>query len=198
MDTSQVHKAPPGSPSTHSLHGMPCLGLVVAALLLITTGTGCRDAWDAWEEKEQHNLKTDSLASRYISIADSINYGVVIKSRDTSDSWQKKWLKSFDREEFVDFIFEAVYEDRLQAYDYFTQKPLSVQALKELESRDDFRRSRVGKIQFKERWYFNTSSLQMVKEVYAVMLAYEVYRDDGTFRGYKPAFMVRLPANLKQ
>jgi hypothetical protein len=195
MDISPVHKAPPGSPSTHKTYGLPRLWVALALLLMMAAATGCRDAWD---EKEEHNLKTDSLANRYISIADSINYGVVIKSRDTSDNWQEKWLKSFDREEFVDFIFEAVYEGRLQAYDYFTQKPLSLKAVKNLEARDDFRRSRVGKLQFKERWYFNTSSLQMVKEVYAVMLAYEVYRDDGTFRGYKPAFMVRLPANLKQ
>lgn len=195
MDISPVHKAPPGSPSTHKTYGLPRLWVALALLLVMAAATGCRDAWD---KKEEHNLKTDSLANRYISIADSINYGVVIKSRDTSDNWQEKWLKSFDREEFVDFIFEAVYEGRLQAYDYFTQKPLSLKAVKDLEARDDFRRSRVGKLQFKERWYFNTSSLQMVKEVYAVMLAYEVYRDDGTFRGYKPAFMVRLPANLKQ
>ncbi len=195
MDISPVDKAPPGSPSSHNNHGLERLSAVLAIFLVVAAFTGCRDAW---EEKEEHNLKTDSLANRYHSIADSINYGVVIKSRDTSDNWQKKWLKSFDREQFVDFIFEAVYEERLQAYDYFTQKPLSVKAVKDLEARDDFRRSRVGKLQFKERWYFNTSSLQMVKEVYGVMLAYEVYRDDGTFRGYKPAFMVRLPANLKQ
>jgi hypothetical protein len=195
MDISPVHKALPGSPSIHNNQGLPGFSAILAFLLVAAAFAGCRDAW---EEKQQHKLKTDSLANRYISIADSINYGVVIKSRDTSDNWQKKWLKSFEREEFVDFIFEAVYEGRLQAYDYFTQKPLSLKAVKNLEARDDFRRSRVGKLQFKERWYFNTSSLQMVKEVYAVMLAYEVYRDDGTFRGYKPAFMVRLPANLKQ
>lgn len=170
--------------------------LLVPAIVLMTgVFSGCKDTL---ERKEGTTLSTDSIPSQYVSIADSINYGVIIKNRDGSDNWQKKWLQSFERKAFVDFLFEAVYEGRLQPYDYFSGEPISIKEVRELESKQEFTRSRIGKIQFKERWYFDTEHLQMVKQVSAVMLAYEVYRDDGSFRGYKPAFLVKLPTNLKK
>ena len=124
-----------------------------------------------------------------------IDYNTVSLERgykDKNDEWQNKWLQSFDRIELIDFIFEAVYSGKLQAYDYFEDEPMSIEQIKKLEAKDEFDRSKIGKIQFKERWYFDPSNLKMVKEVHSVMLAYEVYRENGQFRGYKPGFKVYL------
>jgi hypothetical protein len=155
---------------------------------------GCKHEW---EGEKKHTLRTDSVPNAFISIADSINYGVVVKPRNNADEWQKKWLQSFDRKELVDFIFDAVYSGRLQPYDYFDDKPITVDQVKKLEEKKEFDRSKIGKIQFKERWFFDPDQLKMVKEVYSVMLAYEVFRDNGEFRGYKPAFKVYLNQSIK-
>lgn len=165
--------------------------MILFAILIM----GCKHKW---ERESKQSIQTDSIGREFISIADSINYGVVVKARNNGDDWQKKWLRSFDRKELVDFIFEAVYSGKMQPYDYFEDKPLSVDQIKQLENKEEFDRSNVGKIQFKERWYFNPDRLQMVKEVHSVMLAYEVYKENGTFRGYKPAFKVYLNNSVEE
>lgn len=195
MDKSPVYATAAGFFSRPNKSSRHILLLVPAFVFMTSIFSGCKDTL---EKKEGTTLATDSIQSQYVNIADSINYGVVIKNRDESDSWQKQWLQSFERKAFVDLLFEAVYEDRLQPYDYFSGEPMSIKEVRELESKEEFNRSRIGKIQFKERWYFDTQHLQMVKQVSAVMLAYEVSRDDGSFRGYKPAFLVKLPTNLKK
>jgi hypothetical protein len=167
---------------------------VLLGLFAVTLIMGCKHEW---EGEKKHTLRTDSVPNAFISIADSINYGVVVKPRNNADEWQKKWLQSFDRKELVDFIFDAVYSGRLQPYDYFDDKPITVDQVKELEEKKEFDRSKIGKIQFKERWFFDPDQLKMVKEVYSVMLAYEVFRDNGEFRGYKPAFKVYLNQSIK-
>ncbi|MGM0530079.1 MAG: hypothetical protein ACQER7_01855 [Bacteroidota bacterium] len=164
--------------------------IVLFAILIM----GCKHKW---ERESKQSIQTDSISNEFISIADSINYGVEIKARNNEDDWQKKWLRSFDRKELVDFIFEAVYSGKLQPYDYFEDKQLSVDQIKQLENKEEFDRSNVGKIQFKEKWYFNPDKLQMVKEVHSIMLAYEVYKDNGKFRGYKPAFKVYLNKSVQ-
>lgn len=162
-------------------------------LLLTLAFTGCKHAW---EKAEKHSVPSDSIRNRFISLADSINYGVVIKAREGADAWQKKWLSKLDRKKWVDFLFDAVYKGRLQPYDYFEDEPMTIEQVKELESKKEFDRSKISKIQFQEKWYFNPENLQMVKEVYSVMLAYEVYKDDGSFRGYKPAFKIILNQSI--
>ena len=195
MDNSPVYATAAGWFSTPEKRCRSILPLVLAIVIVTILLSGCQKAL---ERKKATTLNTDSIQDQYISIADSINYGVVVKNRDESDTWQKKSLENFEREAFVDFLFKAVYEGRLQPYDYFSGEPLSLQEVKELEKNKEFNRSRIGKIQFKERWYFDTDHLQMVKQVTSVMLAYEVYREDGSFRGYKPAFLVKLPTKLRK
>lgn len=134
----------------------------------------------------------DTLETGYSIMADTISYGIVVKNRDTTDEWQQKWLENLKRDSLVDRIFEAVYNKELKAYDYFTEEELSIKDIKELEKREEFSRSKIGKMQFEETWHFDTTNLKMVKSVNAIMLAYEAYRDDSTFKGYKPVFKVYL------
>ena len=193
MANSQASKMPKGCSSTARKTGTGHLLLLV--ILLATALTSCRDPWS---KEQTHALKTGQVKENYIRVADSISYGVVVKNRDASDQWQEKWLSSFDRREFVDFIFEGVYSGELQPYDYFSDEPMKIEEVRQLEKNDDFERSHIGKIQFEERWYFDPQSHSMVKEVHSVMFAYEVYKDDGSFRGYSPAFKVKFQQNLEK
>ena len=164
-------------------------------VLTVCMISGCQNKW---EKEKKHAIESDSIRGQFVSIADSINYGVEVKTREKSDKWQKKWLSNFERKELVDFIFEAVYDGQLQPYEYFNDKPMSIEQVKQLEQKEEFDRSKIGKIQFKERWYFDPENLQMIKEVHSLMFAYEVYKDDGNFRGYKPAFKVYLNKMIEQ
>jgi hypothetical protein len=135
---------------------------------------------------------TDTISSSYKIIADTINYGIVVKNRDTTNRWQQKWLSHLDKDSLVDRIFEAVYARELKPYNYFTGEKIPLRKIRKLEKSQGFDRSSIGKLQFEEIWYFDPSRLRMVKSVNSIMLAYEVYRQDSTFRGYKPAFKVYL------
>jgi hypothetical protein len=135
---------------------------------------------------------TDTIKTTYHVIADSISYGVVIRNKDSSNIWREKWLSRLKRDSLVDWLFNAVYDRELKAYDYFTEEPMSIREVKKIEKKDEFKRSQIGKVQFEEVWYFDPDNYRMVKSVNSIMLAYESYRRDSTFRGYKPVFKVYL------
>jgi len=159
--------------------------------LIIVASLGCnktkREKNEAFEKKE---TISDTLTKSYTILADTISYGVVVRNRDTTDKWQKKWLKHLKLERFTNHLFQKVYSGKIKPYSYFNEKPLSIQDIKKLEEQEEFARDKIGKIQFKEIWYFDPDNMKMVKKVYSAMLAYETYNSDGTFRGYKPAFKV--------
>ena len=69
---------------------------------------------------------------------------------------------------------------------------MSVGDIKSLEESEDFTRDRVGKLQFWESWYYDASQQHMTKKVNAILIAYEIRADDGTIRGYKAAFYIKL------
>ena len=67
--------------------------------------------------REPNLPPTDTISTTYNVIADSISYGLVVKNRDSTKKWQKKWLSHLNRDQLVNRIFEAVYERELKAYD---------------------------------------------------------------------------------
>lgn len=169
---------------------MRILTLIISSILIIAC-IGCnktkRKRPEAFEKKE---TISDTLPKTYGIIADTISYGVVVKNKDSTDKWQKKWLKNLKLERFTHHIFNKIYSGELTPYSYFEEEPLSIQDIKKLEEEKEFERDRIGKIQFKEIWYFDPEKMKMVKKVYSAMLAYEIYNSNGSFRGYKPAFKV--------
>ena len=149
------------------------------------------------KEQTEHISVAADISSTYNVLADTISYGVIIKNKDTSDKWQKKWLQNLRRDHFVDQIFNKIYSGELQPYSYFDEKQLSIKDIKSLEAKKEFSRNKIGKVQFKEIWYWNPEKKSMMKEVYSIMFAYERYNSDSTFRGYKPAFKVYLNSSSK-
>jgi c-di-AMP phosphodiesterase-like protein len=166
-------------------------------LILITHVISCKKIPNE-QNKEKQKEKIDTLSTsfkrykKHEVLADTISYGVVIKNKDTTNKWRKKWLKNLNREQFIDQIFNRIYSGELTPYSYFDEKQLSIKDIKSLEEKKEFNRNKIGKLQFKEIWYWNPEKKQMIKEVYSIMFAYERYNSDGSFRGYKPAFKIYL------
>ncbi len=127
-----------------------------------------------------------------IMLADTISYPVVIKNPDTTDTWTTECLMPLDRKKLVDAVFDAVYKNKAQAYNYFTNKPMSKKDVKDLEATEEFSRNRVGKLQFWESWYFDKKHQIFTKKVHQILVAYEVFTEEGVLRNYKAAFYIKL------
>ncbi len=138
---------------------------------------------------------TSAFSATAGQIADSIVYDVIIKNANPYDTWTTECLSGLDRKTFIDDLFRAIYNGKLTAVDFDTEKTLSSEQVKKLEKEIKKVRSRIAKVQFIENWYFDTLSLTMQKEVRSVVLGYEVYDEEGEVRGYKPVFRVDL--NIK-
>ncbi|WP_430813584.1 hypothetical protein [Carboxylicivirga sp. RSCT41] len=127
-----------------------------------------------------------------ICIADTIIYPVVIKNPDSLDLWTEQCLSQLERRQFVDQLFDAVYNHKAKAFSYFDHEELSTSDIKAIEKQEDFSRDKVAKLQFWETWHFDEQQLVMTKKVHAVLLAYEFLTEDGELRGYKAAFYVKM------
>jgi hypothetical protein len=125
-------------------------------------------------------------------IADTITYEVIVQNPDPDDQWMTQCLKSFKQHSFIEEVFSQVYAGKIKAYDFFTKKPLNSGDVKKIETEPGYSRDNIGKIQFTERWYFDSSSQKFQKEVLSLVLGYSVYDQDGRLRGYKPVFKIFL------
>jgi hypothetical protein len=122
-------------------------------------------------------------------LADTIISDVVIKN-PTEDEWTDYTLRYLDKKTLVNQIFDAVYSKQLIPYDFFKNTELTIEQVKEIESDPDFSRDNIGKVQFEEKWYYDTKNNTMIKKVHSIMLAFELYNAEGEVKGYKPAFKV--------
>ena len=125
-------------------------------------------------------------------MADSITYTVVVKNRDSLDTWADQRLSGLNHKKLIDDLFDAVYEHEATPYDYYTHQPLSISDIKKLENQKDYTRDRVGQLQFCETWYLNAETHQMHKQIHSVLIAYEYLSSDGEVRGYKAAFYIKM------
>jgi hypothetical protein len=139
---------------------------------------------------DSREIKTGPVPG--IMLADTISYPVVIKNPDTTDTWTTECLLPLDRKKLVDMVFDAVYKHKAQAYKYFDDKPMSISEIKDLEKTDEFSRDRVGKLQFWESWYFDEKHQIFTKKVHKILVAYELFTEDGELRNYKAAFYIKL------
>lgn len=125
----------------------------------------------------------------YTAIADTIITDVVIKNPN-NDEWIEYSLRNLDKDVLVKELFELVYDGKLTPHNFFSDEPLSIDEVKELEKSEDYSRDNIAKVQFEESWKFDKENLKMQKQVYSIMLAYEVYYSDGSVKGYKPIFKI--------
>ena len=127
-----------------------------------------------------------------VMIVDTIIYDVIIKNPNPFDSWTDECLEHLNKEQFVDILFESVYEENAIAHDIFSENIITPDELKNLERKKNFSRDNIGKIQFTESWFYNDSLRSMSKKVISISLGYEIFDEQGDLIGHKPAFKIYL------
>lgn len=159
-------------------------------VLFITFLTTCKQQSREPSVTGSAKAFTDTSLSDYYKIAESIRYDVVIENPDTLDEWTETRLKGLEREKLIDEIFKAVYSGKVKAYNYYTDKKMSVKQVKEIEKQAESEGTDVAKVQFLEDWYFDPETFNLYKKVHYIMLAYEILDDKGKVRNYKAGFYV--------
>lgn len=127
-----------------------------------------------------------------IQIADTIIYDVLILNPDPDNEWVNYCLKNLNKKELVNFVFDAVYSGKADAYHYYTNEKFSIEDIKQIENEPDYARDKIAKIQFVEEWLLDKENFRMYKSIHSIMLGYEVKDEDESIRGYKPTFRVYL------
>lgn len=140
----------------------------------------------------KQSADNDILSQEKVLVADNIIYDVVIKIPTTDDPWELEKLEGYQGNRMIDELFNAVYTEKMNAYDYHTGKRLSPDEVRQAELRPGFDRNNIGKIQFTENWYYDPLTMVIDKEVVSVVLGYEKREIDGTLIGYEAAFKLNF------
>ena len=158
--------------------------LIILVISIIAIGTfSCNTS--------NNNLKSENITDTDL-LADTIYYPVRIKNIDPDDSWADIRLKKLDRKKFVDNIFNSVYSGKAIAYNYLTDRPYTIDEIKELENSEDYNRDNVVEIEFREKWWYNPDRSLFKKEVLSMLVAYAVFDDTGEFSRLKAAFYIKI------
>ncbi len=136
------------------------------------------------------SVSFDSLHLK--TYADTIICDMVVKNPDKDDAWIAKCLGHLQRKALIDSIFDDLYNGKLLAYDYATNKALSVEDVKKAEQLKGYSRNIIGKFQFREAWFYDKQKHIFIKKVYSIIFGYEAYDDKGFVKGYRPLFKVEF------
>jgi hypothetical protein len=166
---------------------------IIFSLLLVTACQSFKtgntpEADTIFKNKVFWGIKDTGVS--FVSVADTITYDMIIKNPDTTDKWTTKRLAHLQKEKIIDHIFKQIYAQKIKAYDYFRDIPLTISEVKNIEAREAYSRDKIGKIQFTEKWYFDAENLKMQKEVISIVLGYESKNRSGEIKGYKPMFRI--------
>ena len=132
----------------------------------------------------------DAAPGKSVVIAQPITYQFNVKNYNPDDDWTDECLAKTKIDALAACVFQAVIKGRLKAYDYYSEKELTVAEVKAIDKK--FKRKSIGQIQFEEDWYFDEKNLRFYKDVKAFTWGYENH--EGTNEnGFVPAFRVVLP-----
>jgi len=120
----------------------------------------------------------------------SIIYDVALKPFDENDEWQKEMVAGINRDQYVDLIFEAVYNKKAIAKHYETNETLSLSKIKEIENDSLYSRSKIGKIQFYEHWAIDSANMTPIKVIDSIIPGYEAIDPNGDIYGYRAIFKI--------
>jgi hypothetical protein len=134
--------------------------------------------------------KTTTLSGTYV-LSDSLVFAIVTHASENADPYENEEFKSFLHEKLIPYIFEQLYAEKLKAYDFLTDEELSLKEIKKIEATEGFSRSKVGKVQFNEQWYFDKNGV-LNKRVNSMTLGVESYSNQGNFYGYKALFKIKF------
>ncbi len=124
-----------------------------------------------------------------VVLADTIRYSVTIKNPNPNDFWTEMDIRRMDELALANMIFNAIYNKRLVAYEFFEGTKMSIKDVRKLEKK--YPRTQIGRMQFEEEWYFDEKNLRFGKKIKSIMLAYEILSPEGDAR-YVPGVLVYL------
>ena len=159
-------------------------------ILLIAGLTACKQQNSDPSVTGKAKILKDTTLLSFQPIAESIRYDVVIKNPDPADEWTESCLKGLDRKKLIDEVYKTIYAGKVKAYDYYTDEPMSVNQVKEIEKQAESEDAEIAKVQFLEDWFFDQATFNLYKKVHFIMLAYEILDEKGNARNYKAAFYV--------
>lgn len=159
---------------------------VLTALVFVTMIIGCKN-------KSNEFVKTPSsnISENKEFITDSLIYGIVTNVNANIDPYENENFKSFLQDKLINAIFEKLYTGKLKAYDFMSDKKLSINEIKSIEKANGFDRNKVGKVQFNEQWYFDKNGV-LNKRVNSMTFGIESYSNQGNFTGYDALFTVKF------
>lgn len=125
-------------------------------------------------------------------VADTIIYPVDIINLDSANTWASARLRNLDHKKTTDLLFDAVYEGKAKALDYYDRTPIPVEKLKEMEVSGKLDRGKLAQLQFEETWQIDPEAGSMTKTVQSVLLAWPVFDSHGNFQAYQAGFVIEL------
>lgn len=125
------------------------------------------------------------------TLVESLVYGIVTHVNENTDTYENDRFKSFLQDKLISAIFEKLYDGKLKAYDFFSDKELSIKEIREIEKANGFSRTKIGKVQFNEQWYFDNNDM-LNKRVNSMTFGIESYSNQGNFTGYNALFTIKF------
>ncbi|HNV51366.1 MAG TPA: hypothetical protein PLH91_06800 [Tenuifilaceae bacterium] len=156
-----------------------------ATLIIASFIFGCSKSNKPKETSDQQ-----SISGNITVIADTIVYDVILRNIDTSDIWEAECLQYLDQKSLVNYLIDGVYNGQFIAIEFMGDKILSTDDVKAIEQENGFSRDRVSKVQFRERWYIDSSG-NLQKQIINYTLGIEVYSKQNTFLGHEALFVVK-------
>jgi len=144
------------------------------------------------EKSEPTEINVETSTDSLIIVAESIIYDVIIIPQSDNDEWEAEKLEGFSGSEMINSLFESIYNDKVEVFDYHSGEKMSISDVKKMENSEGFEREKIGKIQFTENWYYNPDNLKMEKEIVSIVPGYESRSSDGLIISYKAAFRLDM------
>lgn len=145
-------------------------------------------------------------------ITEKIQYDVIIKPDNLDSDWWVNNLEGSKREKFVLALMDDVLNHKINAFDFFTDEPLSYERIEHLKGYQDtilFQQPEppysdtlmvvdhsieyrdITKVRFLESWSYNGTDIRtMEKKIIGIAPMIENYDEEGNLRGYEPLFWI--------
>jgi len=144
-------------------------------------------------------------------ITQRIQYDVSIKSPDPELDWWVQNIEGEKRETLVQHLMTAVTGGNVKAYNFISNKQLSVKEINEQFHRSDtiamqrpyppydfydtvinknLDTRNITRLRFLEEWRMDEKTLAFTKKVIGICPLIEAYTEQGELKGYKPLFWV--------
>ncbi|HCT30374.1 MAG TPA: hypothetical protein DIW31_06495 [Bacteroidales bacterium] len=146
-------------------------------------------------KKPSENKANNSVEETKV-LTDNLVYGIATRPSENADSSELVEFGTFLQKDLINFIFDEIYAGKLQAYDFFTDKELSIDDIKLIEKTEGFDRKKVGKVQFNEQWLVDKNG-GLIKRVNSMTFGIEHYSSQGTFLNYNALFSVKFKTNAQ-